>query len=602
MNLNNEQRAVVESNAERIICLASPGSGKTRCLVERVRKLVSLGVDQSRCVLMAYTNAAADEIQSRLGDIELGFIGTLHAFLLRLLGDYHETVGLPSTLSVIDDEARLPLIESIAKDMGIKVSANKALELVGNHGEHKGGSLGKEELLAMEYRRRLHASGLLDFDGILRHGLRLVQLLGTDLPYTHLFVDEIQDASELDWQIYMAMACPSKFLTGDSDQAIFGWRGGNVANIVGLAARYSTPATVLASVEASFDAPEAGIYLKDAWAVYTLEINHRSNQGICLAADRLIEHNKVRFDKRTLALRSGGDVTVHQCENPAHELALVLKEVSEPIWNTALSLASPLQLVIDSAETKTVGEIYNTWVGYAVLARTNALADSIATYLEASGVPVRRPVVPDLPPDWQTAKLLLTVLANPYNDLAVHQLLVKKDGKDTADAVRNRAESNMRSMHEHLGFPFQLRQNTDMEANLTRFGLSPESRERIHDACREMKNQAWTLPEMVLHLAANERAGHEEGEGVHVGTIHGAKSREWATVIVVGCEEGNLPSLRKDTDIEEERRLMFVAATRAKDRLVLTWCKERPQSRGSNVPPGPMEPRDRSRFLAEMGL
>jgi DNA helicase-2/ATP-dependent DNA helicase PcrA len=132
--------------------------------------------------------------------------------------------------------------------------------------------------------------------------------------------------------------------------------------------------------------------------------------------------------------------------------------------------------------------------------------------------------------------------------------------------------------------------------------LSHESRERLNDACREMSaNGEWELADLSAYMRSGERQQARK-EGVYVGTAHSAKGREWDTVFIVGCEEGSFPQAKKDTDVEEERRLMFVAMTRARHRLVLTWCKARPQSRGPNLPPGPLEPRQPSRFIKESGL
>lgn len=131
-------------------------------------------------------------------------------------------------------------------------------------------------------------------------------------------------------------------------------------------------------------------------------------------------------------------------------------------------------------------------------------------------------------------------------------------------------------------------------------GISPESRDRVNAACQELSRLGgWTVPDLLLYLHDQDETREEEGDGVTCCTIHSFKGREAKHIIVVGCEEGIIPNGRKDEDIEESRRLMFVAMTRAKDTLTMTWVAARPQWRGENIPLGPMQPREPSRFLKE---
>jgi superfamily I DNA/RNA helicase len=110
------------------------------------------------------------------------------------------------------------------------------------------------------------------------------------------------------------------------------------------------------------------------------------------------------------------------------------------------------------------------------------------------------------------------------------------------------------------------------------------------------------VPDLILALNAGEELAREEGHGVTVTTMHSAKGREWENVFLCGVEEGIIPSVRADTDVAEERRLFYVAMTRASRRLWISSCEARQQSRGANMPAGPMQPREASRFIKEAGL
>jgi superfamily I DNA/RNA helicase len=222
----------------------------------------------------------------------------------------------------------------------------------------------------------------------------------------------------------------------------------------------------------------------------------------------------------------------------------------------------------------------------------------------ANGVPVRRAQEQAEPADWRRTKLLLTVLGNPHNDMSVLAMIRTDEGKDAAVAVKRDAAAKLCSVSEAVGWRYGRGESYD-DADLHRHGVSFESRERVHAAVQELSRRGeWTIPDLLLHLAAQEGTRREEGDGVTCATIHSAKGREWRHVFVVGCEEGVLPSGKAGTpeQVEEERRLMYVAMTRAAETLTLTWCASRPQWRGANMPPGPPQAKEPSRFIREAGL
>jgi DNA helicase-2/ATP-dependent DNA helicase PcrA len=222
--LNAEQTAVVNSPAKQLLVLAGAGSGKSRVLCERILRLISEGVPPSKIICISYTNSASKVLQERIGDVKLGNNSTLHGFLLRLLGRHHELVNLPERLSVIDDEQREPMCESIMADMGVKSSLKKVMPFV-NDSPLLMTNTSKEGLVAREYHRRLRQAGLLDFQTILFYGLDLLKRMDSNaFGYTHVMWDEGQDGSDIDFAILEAMPCENKMLVGDNDQQIFSFR------------------------------------------------------------------------------------------------------------------------------------------------------------------------------------------------------------------------------------------------------------------------------------------------------------------------------------------------------------------------------------------
>lgn len=550
--------AVVQSDAPNILCIAGAGSGKTTTLCERIARLIKDGRAAPReMVIITFTNAAALEMKKRLGhDIKFGFIGTLHSFLMRLLSKQGHLVNLPNTLSIIDDDSKKALLENIIEEMKLKVVLKNVLPLLKRSDlilNSKGMTRTKEEIVTIEYHHRLQASGLLDFDTILFFGERLIRALDS-WSYKFLFVDEYQDSADEDARIYQAMPCKHKFFVGDPDQAIYGFRGGNVKNILDIANEKPE-----SSME-SYGSPPSEL----TWKVFTLEMNYRCAHVICGAANRLIQNNLIRFHKSTIANREGGTVRVVRASAPAQETVL----------NSIQSL---------NAED------------CAVLCRTNRLAADFANHLAAHGIPVAKKKFVENPIDWNLAKLFLTVLANPWNDLSAFAFLVERHGKEKAAQIKYGAAMKMQSINE---YHLKLEGNVFEVTSLAAHGISTESRERIHDAARQLSGLGeWTISDLLFFLNSGELHREEIGTGVTVTTMHSAKGREWKNVFVIGCEQGVVPSGKKGTDIEEERRLFYVAITRAMDNLVISHCEARPAPFGPQI----MRPAERSQFVGEMG-
>ncbi len=570
MTPNTEQQEVIESRASNILCIAGAGSGKTATLVARIARLIHEGANPASMVVITYTNAAAREIQQRItsdhltlnagaslkdDNYKLGYVGTLHGFLLRLLTAQHQLVGLPSKLSVLDDDQKTGMLETIRDEMNSKASVKAIMPLLTRMDliiGIKGAGRTRDELVAVEYHARLRAAGLLDFDTILFYGCNLIGSLD-GWSYKFLFVDEFQDSANADANIYEAMPCANKFFVGDDSQAIYSFRGGNVGRMLSIAK----------------GAPENG------FAVFKLQTNYRCLSKICDAANRLISHNANRFPKLTLAAREGGEVSVERCSVEASELGFVLDEIENSIN-------------LDSIHPQEI----------AVLCRTNAIAKTFADYLEARGIPIARKKFSENPPDWKIAKAFLTVLSNRYNDLAVYNYLLLASGRPAAEKLRQFSAVKMQALWE-AAMPLLKDVGTMSPiASLATAGISAESRERIHDAARLMSASGeWTINELLLFLNAQEETAATVGSGVAVKTAHSAKGTEYKIVFLVGFEEGYFPTNRKDSELEECRRLAYVSVTRAKEKLFISWCETRPKPFSRDT-----EQRKPSRFISESGL
>lgn len=565
-NLNSAQQRAVESDSSLILGLAGPGSGKTKTLVARISRLLAQGVDPRTICCITFTNAAARELQDRISrewvsatatveldpvrfemrdmitcktvPTQLAYCGTLHGLCFRLLQKYAILIGLPDCLTILDAEAATDLMDDCARTMKAKGSEKLITKL--RETWYQWSATAKnwtaDQLAVKEYYSRLAESGAIDFDSILALGLRLINKLNADrvlVGYDWLFVDEYQDSSSVDSFIYSALRCANKFFVGDPDQSIFSFRGADINNIMAMS---NMPGCER----------------------ITLDLNYRSGRRICSAANKLISHNLQRVEKDIRPARpEPGDVEFHSFEQADSELAFVLQDLR-----------------------KNLNE--SNYKDFALLFRTNALVNKAVDYFKNHGVPVaeRRP---DVPLGDMTARAALAVMINPYNDLTALRLINLLGGPALVAKARTTACATLSSVGSCI-FDQLPKFGNNGEMNLADFQnlvswlvdschtnlkceVPTATIKRLVD-CAATAPGRFSLGDLLVSLNQHEPA--ELGSGVTITTYHGSKGREFPTVYVSGCEQETTPGQRKDVNLEEERRLFFVAITRAMNRLVLT--------------------------------
>lgn len=572
-----------------VLAVAGPGSGKTYVLVNRIKYAIEAGVPPEEIVVLTFTNAAAREVLDRLqivdGEIHgkmarvdgkttverepaVGFVGTLHSFALRILREHGAGLGYGERLSLISPESAEDLLASKARALAAKPPPMK--ELLRLKGEpdapRKPDAFDLAGTIVATFREEMRAAGVLDYDMLLQEFLLLLTDTSTAAiaateairkRFTHLFVDEVQDSAPIDWQIYGALPAVRKFYVGDPDQAIYGFRGGRVAEMLAHAS--------LAGVD-----------------VVRLEENFRSGAAICAAAQRLIERNAARLRKETRpATTAAGEVRfLKTFDTDVDEVAGVAQEIRLLPLNEETSIA--------------------------VLARTNAIADAFRRGLADRSIKVAETKRSALPPDFKLARAFVELCSNPENDaLAMFYLIARAELKGATPAAARADAHKLRTAASAAGetlnrralkFSRITRPDVALEA-LAAFACR-ETRAIAADCFRELPRGAGVL-DLALALAAVREYATDEGEGVRVLTMHAAKGREFDAVFVVGFEDEAIPGradAAKDRReaIEEERRLAYVAATRARRLLVFSWAASR-TSQWKRA-----EPRRRSRFVEEL--
>lgn len=546
MNLNPQQQAIVESREESICVVAGPGSGKTRTLVERIKRLAGIGENPRGMVVLTYTNAGAHELRERLGSIRLGYLGTLHGFCFRLLQNFGSGIGYrQGGINLLTEDMATDMLDATAKKLHWKGSKVALAEQRND----------AAKLIWKDYQHTLKRNNLVDYDTVLVSALTLLSHDNPatfpkppDLGITHLFVDELQDSAEVDFDIIEEIAAQWTFLVGDLDQSIYGFRGARPE----VFRRWATRADV---------------------ALYYLEKNYRSGFEICCIAQRLIGHNISRIPKEM---------------EPAAHICTVTARCFRTDADEMLAIA---------ARVKMANSV-------AVLCRTNAFVTQVATVLKLQGIPVRESQKMDLPPDWSHALNVLSLWNDPRNNIVTERVMRRPgaDAEKIEHAKRLALDTGcwLSAAAATAGLtPARLHPKPwpDIGEALPQWGIGKESVELILKRLTLLPQESPTVADLLQDLFMHDRwEKQEETGGVTVTTIHRSKGREWDVVFLPAWEETIIPQTKKDTDLEEERRLAFVAITRAAHECHISCAAVRMlEYKGATS----MTP---SRFIAEAGL
>ena len=361
---NTEQAEVLNSEATQKLIIAGAGAGKTGTLCWQIAKDLNAGHDPRKMVAITFTNAAAREYAARLGDVKLGYMGTLHGWCLSMLNRYGAAIGYRTgAVSMIDEETETGLIKAAL--FSIKAAPQWSVEKV-REWKASGKIHNPAAIAAKKYMAQLRAASCVDFDSVLFECLRLIE--GGHIPQLDcLYWDEFQDSGPWDNAIMLAIKARRKFVVGDPDQSVYGFRGSSVEWILELSKM-------------------------DGWQTFYLVRNHRSTPDIVAAANQLISHNSQRLEKEMVAVSTlQGMIQLPTFTTPLAEAAWIAGHFK------AGALASS--------------------AGAAVLVRYNAQIPILVASLEAEGFAVvtpkqeRKSWVP-------IAVAALNALHDPENDLA----------------------------------------------------------------------------------------------------------------------------------------------------------------------------------------
>ncbi|KKW35974.1 hypothetical protein A2852_00915 [Candidatus Adlerbacteria bacterium RIFCSPHIGHO2_01_FULL_54_23] len=594
-DLNPEQRKAVLATEGPLLVLAGAGAGKTRVITERIKEIIRRGAEPEQVLAVTFTNKAAGEMRDRvregltnqddaLGSPSLGshpnsapFIATFHSLGLTIIKENYRLLGLKRRPVVYDRADSLREIKRALRETGAEdLGAGSALAVISRS---KGEGIAAEEFAAgvdppaggprdkaiarawILYEAALRREGALDFDDLLLRAVQIVEEHGEVRGALHkrwryMLIDEYQDTNKIQARLARLLVGPGENIcaVGDVDQCIYSWRGARVRNLL------------------SFDKIFPG------GRTVKLEENYRSTKTILAAANEVIVKNAFRPEKNLFTKNGDGDpLSVYQAFDEADEAAFVTRAVREKMEQgreprdfAVLYRANFQSRVLE--ERFLAAEIPYQVVGTRFFERRevkDALSFIRAALYDTAGDVAR---IANVPPRGIGKVTLLKLLSGrPPGERAA-------DFKKLLVGVRVAA----REMPPQELIKFVIR-----ESGMERFYKEDDpygggGQERLENL-RELASLASRHKTTEEFLEAAALAGDqdeikEEKNAVKLTTVHAAKGLEFPVVFITGLEEGLFPHDRLDgeaEDKEEERRLMYVALTRAKEKVYLTYASYR---------------------------
>ena len=622
--LNENQRVAASHIDGAMLILAGAGSGKTKTITTRLAYLISeVGIAPSNTLTLTFTNKAANEMRTRalkmLGDAGKNFtplLCTFHKFGLLFLKFYIDRLGRKNNFVIIDTDDKKRILKGFESNIATPVLASEisnfknsllSVEDAAHHAaieidEHKfkDGYYARLANIYKLYEEYLAANNLVDFDDLLCLSYKILdedEALAREISqrYSYVMVDEYQDTNDLQYRLLRKLCLTHENIAvvGDDDQSIYGWRGAKIENILNFKDQF-----------------------KDA-KVIRLEQNYRSTSQILRAANELIDHNRNRLGKELKSTKEGGeDVALMESDDETME---------------SLKVAKRIKKLLDSGAQAS---------DIAILYRINALSRSLEEGLTKEKIPYKmvggvkfyeRAEVKDV-------ISYLRLVANENDDFSLKRVINRPKrglGKISLAKIEKIAFENKFSLFEAIcaldesdkelskkivsaldefaanlkelkecGSAYELIDKLEAKFGIKKYYESlPDGSERvanIDEFYAMIKDQikqdpSFSIEEFLNEIALQSEQDNIGGEAISIMSIHASKGLEFEHLFVIGLEEGFFPLLGDGSDIEEERRLAYVAITRAKKTLGLSYANSRFYK-------GQRTRLEKSRFLSEAGV
>ena len=615
-NLNAEQLAAVTLPHGSALILAGAGSGKTRVLTTRIAWLLATGQASPLAILaVTFTNKAAREMLARLSALTPVntrgmWIGTFHGLCNRMLRTHYRDAGLSQLFQIMDTQDQLSLIKRIYRAQGLDAERFPPRQLQALINDSKEAGLRPNQVEASDeftrrqvehfalYEAACAREGVVDFPELLLRSFELLSNHDTlrehyRRRFSHLLVDEFQDTNALQYRWLKLLTGPqtSVFAVGDDDQSIYAFRGANIAN--------------MQHFERDFGTAEASVKL------IKLEQNYRSHGTILDAANALIRHNKSRLGKELWTADAQGEPVRALAAPSDIDEAAFMVDVVKSLMDEGVSPAEIAVLYRSNAQSRVLehalfsaGMPYRVYGGMRFFERAevkHALAylrllaapDDDGAFLRVANFPPRGIGARTLETLQDQARLAGASLWQAACSMKVGG----KAGGSLATFVR--MIETMRAATAGAPLPETVEHVIESSGLKAHYTAERDGRERIEnleelvaaadnfvrEAALQVAGEAEAetgdpLTAFLAHAAleAGETQAAEGRPALQLMTVHSAKGLEFHTVFVSGLEEGIFPhenSLSEYDGVEEERRLAYVAITRARRRLYLTHAQSR---------------------------
>ncbi len=603
-NLNAEQLKAVEATEGPVLILAGAGAGKTKTLVERIKELVRRGVAPSNILAITFTNKAAKEMRERVvrgltedptlnlpvSIQERPFVSTFHSLGVHILREQFAAVGLPKTFAIFDrDDSKKAVKEALA-NRGLDPKINDPNKILGAISREKGRGVTVEEFLERsemrgytaeivaevwpEYERILTRDRALDFDDLLLKTLRLLKTHPEVRAYyqrvwTYIHIDEYQDTNKVQYEISKLLVGPAHNIcaVGDIDQNIYSWRGAELKNILAFEKDY----------------PEA--------FVVTLEENYRSTKTILHAANAIIEKNKVRRPKKLFTSNGQGEkVFVKGLLDEIGEADFIAGKAQE-LLKSGVSPDEICVLYRANFQSRVLEEAFmHRGVPYQILGlrffERKEVKDLIS-YLRASENP-------------ECLADVKRIINTPARGIGKASIVKIFGGESAAlpSAMQGKLAAFYALLENIKTVSREKRLSETIAYIIKESGLEDEWKTEREEGAARLEN-AYELVSFASRydalppaeatqqfltdaaLQSDQDELREDEPAVRLMTVHAAKGLEFDTVFVSGLEEGLFPHERMNQDkmtpeeAEEERRLFYVALTRARKQLFLCYAQLR---------------------------
>ena len=597
--LNDKQREAASQIDGSILILAGAGSGKTRTITYRIAHMIeNIGISPYSILAVTFTNKAAKEMRERVEDLvgdiaKACTISTFHSFGMRLLRMYAKEVGYNSNFTIYDTDDQKRIVKAILKGQnislnGVKLTERDIISMISKIKEEiktlDEYSIMNKQIVEVydKYNRVLLESNAMDFSDILLNTYKLLQkpeiLEKVQNKYKYIMIDEYQDTNNLQYKIIDLIARKSSNLcvVGDENQSIYGFRGANILNILNFETNYNNA------------------------KIIKLEENYRSTTTILDAANELIKNNKSSKDKKLWTQNGKGDlIKVLACDNARDEVSRIIEIIKENHQN-GIAYRDMTILYRTNAQSRVFEE------GFLRYSIPHKVFGGISFYSRAE--------IKDI-------IAYLSIIVNPQDELNLQRIInvpKRKVGEKGVEKIIAYARENNLNLLEALSHIKEISGLTAMgkEKLLEMYDIIKELKdlsytetasyivqtlmdkikyidyikENYDDAearienIDEFKNSILELENVVGELRLNEYLENvslisatddleEKSDYVKLMTIHNSKGLEFPIVFLVGFENEIFPGSRamfEEKEMEEERRLCYVALTRAEKKLYLS--------------------------------